>query len=124
MSHTSTRLILNTDVMLGRLVRAPSKAPRLKWLRKKWRFSSYSTGADVELLVLGPALDLDLATLSLLLARDGREAQVAEFHVGAHAQQALAPLDEVGAQRQADVADLDVLDDLVLAELRRRRTGP
>ena len=74
-------------------------------------------GLDLKILDLGPTLDGQLLPVRLLLGSQGCQAQITEFQLGLDPEEGLASLDQVAAQGQADVTGLDLLDNIVLAEL-------
>ncbi len=69
---------------------------------------------DIEVGGLCPARHRDILALALLLAEDGRGREPSELQLRLQAEEALAALDQLPGERQAHVARLDLLDDVVV----------
>ena len=74
-------------------------------------------GPDVELLGLGAPLHLNLFALALLLAEHGGVVHLAPLRFQLGAEQRLTALNQGALKRHADVARLDVFQDVVLLPL-------
>ena len=74
-------------------------------------------GPDVEFLRLGAALNFDFLALAFLLAEHRGVVHLAPLRLELGAEQRLAALDEGALKRHADVAGLDVLQNVVLLAL-------